>query len=76
MLPVLLLFSFLHFTLPSKQLVLEDISNPTQSLSFLFHGDWGWPGINQTLVGYAMGNWSVQNDAKFLIALGDNFYRA
>lgn len=50
-----------------------DPSNAT--VNFLFHGDWGWPGVNQTLIGWQMGNWSQAHNADFLIALGDNFYR-
>lgn len=50
------------------------VATDSPSVRFLFHGDWGWPGINQTLVAYQMGNWSFDNKAQFLIALGDNFY--
>lgn len=45
------------------------------SLDFLFHGDWGWPGENQTLVAQQMATWSLARQADFLVALGDNFYR-
>ena len=44
------------------------------SLNFLFHGDWGYPGENQTLIAEQMGIWAEKNEAEFVIALGDNFY--
>ncbi len=44
------------------------------SLNFLFLGDWGTPGVNQSLIAESMGNWSRLNNAKFVVALGDNFY--
>ena len=45
------------------------------SLSFLFLGDWGWTGVNQSSVADQMSLWSSENDASFVIALGDNFYK-
>lgn len=44
-------------------------------ISFLALGDWGWQGLNQTLVADAMSSWSSNNNGKFVIALGDNFYQ-
>ena len=44
------------------------------SLSFLFLGDYGWPGKNQTEVANQMSIWSSNSKASFVIGLGDNFY--
>jgi hypothetical protein len=44
------------------------------SLRFMLLGDWGLPGLNQSLVAEQMGLWSSENHANFVIALGDNFY--
>lgn len=44
------------------------------TVDFLFLGDWGVPGVNQTLVANQMGNWSEQHLADFVVSLGDNFY--
>jgi hypothetical protein len=58
----------------SSEELAQESGDQRASISFLFHGDWGWPGLNQSLVGHQMGNWSQRNRADFLIALGDNFY--
>lgn len=50
-------------------------SNADESVNFLFIGDWGYVGVNQTMIAEQMGIWSQQNNASFVIALGDNFYR-
>lgn len=46
----------------------------TNGVPFLIHGDWGTPGENQTKIADQMNSWSLQNQAMFLVALGDNFY--
>lgn len=47
----------------------------SKSLSFMFIGDWGWQGLNQTMVANQMALWSTDNKPEFVIALGDNFYK-
>jgi acid phosphatase len=49
----------------------QDFSN---SLNFLVLGDWGWNNFNQSLTAYEMGVYAWMIDAKFVVALGDNFY--
>ena len=67
----------LHFKLSfsirtdDRPIQLDDHS---KSLNFLMHGDWGWNNFNQTLTAYEMGVYAWIIDAKFVIALGDNFY--
>jgi len=46
------------------------------TFNFLIHGDWGWVSSNQTLVAQQMGVFGSQIDAKFVVALGDNFYES
>lgn len=58
-----------HFTLATKESTFCKNGIP-----FLIHGDWGTPGENQTKIAEQMNTWSLDNQAKFLIALGDNFY--
>lgn len=50
------------------------LDDHTGSLNFLMHGDWGWNTFNQTLTAYEMGVYAWIIDAKFVLALGDNFY--
>jgi acid phosphatase len=50
------------------------IKTNDNKLSFLSLGDWGFTGLNQTRVADAMSSWSSKQSAKFVIALGDNFY--
>lgn len=58
----------------------DDEAGPIQSgdgvnsLNFLLHGDWGWNSFNQTMTAYEMGVYAWLIDAKFVVALGDNFY--
>lgn len=47
---------------------------PLDTVSFLLIGDWGIPGLNQTMIATQMGDWAQQNKASFVVALGDNFY--
>lgn len=44
------------------------------SFNFIVHGDWGWIGENQSLVADQMGRYADMLEARFVIALGDNFY--
>jgi len=44
------------------------------NLNFLFFGDWGVAGENQTIIAESMGSWAQDNNSSFVIALGDNFY--
>ena len=46
----------------------------SNSINFLFLGDWGYAGTNQSLIASQMGDWAGQNKADFVISLGDNFY--
>jgi hypothetical protein len=49
-------------------------NDPKDSVNFVFFGDWGYLGENQTLVASSMSQWTQDNGGKFVIALGDNFY--
>jgi hypothetical protein len=73
--------AFLTTLQPSLMVGMNDVSNKhlnlktNDSVNFLFIGDWGVTGINQTMIADQMGIWSQKNNASFVIALGDNFYR-
>lgn len=43
-------------------------------MTFIALGDWGSPGSPQRAVANAMGKWSQQHKAEFIITTGDNFY--
>ena len=68
-----LILSFLHATSAIDDHNILFAKN-TDSLSFLIHGDWGSNGFNQSLTAYEMGVYAWLIDAKFVVALGDNFY--
>lgn len=74
----LLVCSFLtHSLFCQDRLISASVYTPDEdecALPFLFHGDWGSAGENQTLIGQHMGMWAEAHNALFLIALGDNFY--
>lgn len=55
----------------TRPIQLDDSS---KSYNFLMHGDWGWNNFNQSLTAYEMGVYAWLLDAKFVMALGDNFY--
>ncbi len=46
------------------------VSADPGSFNFIMHGDWGWPGVNQSLVADQMGIYAETLDARFVIALG------
>ena len=50
------------------------LDDHSKSFNFLMHGDWGWNNFNQSLTAYEMGVYAWLLDAKFVMALGDNFY--
>lgn len=52
----------------------DEISNSSDRINFLCHGDWGWPSRNQTLVAKQLGLYAESLKTSFIIALGDNFY--
>jgi hypothetical protein len=54
--------------------VQNEFSSPGSAINFLFLGDWGYVGENQTLIATQMGYWAEEHHASFVVALGDNFY--
>jgi hypothetical protein len=54
--------------------VQNEFSIPGSAINFLFLGDWGYVGENQTFIATQMGYWAEEHDASFVVALGDNFY--
>lgn len=55
-------------------LLLARTMGQLDPVSFLLIGDWGIPGLNQTMIAAQMGDWALKNKASFVVALGDNFY--
>lgn len=55
-------------------LLIASIGSVVSSVNFLFFGDWGYAGTNQSLIAAQMGDWAGENKAKFVVSLGDNFY--
>lgn len=71
---LILAFVFIFNLCQTQQFQELGSKTDVETLNFLFFGDWGYSGHNQTLVAQEMGYWSGNHSAKFLIALGDNFY--
>jgi acid phosphatase len=49
----------------------------SDTIGFLFFGDWGYMGDDQLSVAQAMGTYADdwRNDVEFVLAMGDNFYK-
>ena len=45
------------------------VSQSSGSLNFLFFGDWGLPGTNQSLIAQQMGIWAQEKNAAFVVTL-------